>query len=133
VSFLEQLATKLGIRSKEDWYRVSNAQVDNAGGTTLRNKLAEVLMRAYPDYPWDPILFSNKSKASKQFLVLRFLEKSLSGYGKLTGLTETFALFLTVSGFRNSGGIWPSSFTCPILIATLLEFGFVYSSPSHRN
>src|SRR5690348_2737640 len=54
--FFDQLANKLGIKSQEDWYRVTKKQVEDNGGQELLSYYQYSPIRAleslYPEYEW---------------------------------------------------------------------------------
>ena len=65
------VSQKLGIRAKEDWYRVSLAQFDSImyGRALLRiyrNDIGRLLQAAFPDEQWDLQQFKSKDKRAAQ-------------------------------------------------------------------
>eukprot|EP01114_Cavostelium_apophysatum_P019814 TRINITY_DN6476_c0_g1_i1.p1 TRINITY_DN6476_c0_g1~~TRINITY_DN6476_c0_g1_i1.p1 ORF type:complete len:606 (-),score=129.46 TRINITY_DN6476_c0_g1_i1:43-1860(-) len=76
---LDDIAKLLGVKTWEDWYKVSRKAVESCGGSSLvsyhRNSVARALCEAYPQYPWQiwrfkevPSGFFNQSKVRRQFL-----------------------------------------------------------------
>ncbi len=53
-SFLENLAKKLNVNSKEDWYKVTTSTLKQHGGSELlrvyKGALYKVLVNVYPEY-----------------------------------------------------------------------------------
>ncbi len=65
--FIDDLAKKLQITNKEDWYKVTNAMlVSQSGGAKLLNayngSLSKLLSTVYPEYPWDALQFQHVPK-----------------------------------------------------------------------
>jgi len=63
-AFLDVLSLDLGLRTLDDWYRVSNHMVRIRGGSTLlsayyRDSLADALRSVYPHHSWCPWRFSH--------------------------------------------------------------------------
>lgn len=68
-SFLEFLRKEIGIRSEEDWYRVSAEQISAFGARGLYAKfgtLGKALKFAYPEVEWKLENFSNRDKRTRQ-------------------------------------------------------------------
>lgn len=64
------LAKQLGLKSMEDWYKVTVADVvENRGSGLLsnfyNNTLSDALKDIYPDHSWNPILFRRASMRDK--------------------------------------------------------------------
>jgi len=71
-SYLHGVASELDIEKPEDWYRVSQKQLENLQGAGLLRKmpLADALRIAYPDEQWDAGLLSARVKKTSQRCLL---------------------------------------------------------------
>jgi very-short-patch-repair endonuclease len=99
IQFRDYLATKLNLKTSDDWYNVSTNEIRNMGGNGLLNskyegKTLRFLKAVFPDTTWYPWLFKNTLKKfwsdnSTQHLFLQWLSNRLSwstrqDYYKLT-------------------------------------------------
>lgn len=80
VAFIKELGKDLSIRSLEDWYRVSQGQLEEAVplGVFKKYPLEFLLQQAFPDHNWDVGRLQTRqkgtSRASQRYLV-RMLEE----------------------------------------------------------
>ena len=67
-NFLQEAESKLGIRAKEDWYRVSREQLVQLRGATLLDNMSliDALEIAFPTVKWEHWRWEGGAKKSKQ-------------------------------------------------------------------
>ena len=69
---LNDIGGKLGVNTKEAWYKVSNQDIVDQGGSALlmryHGSLPAVLEAIYPETPWDPLRFSRAPRNHWQSL-----------------------------------------------------------------
>lgn len=108
-AFVKKLAKELRVTEKEQWYRVSAAQVCSIpGGSGLlqRMRLFEALCLAYPNEEWDDLRFSNRSKKSMQWQLwtsvrllypgMEVVEEHMLDTGATPGMSSNGAMELDV-------------------------------------
>jgi hypothetical protein len=80
----EKIGQKLGIKSIDDWYQVTNKQFIAQGGATLlskyRNSLSTTLKTLFPEYLTNPFFLAYGTGISGQYI-------NLSMYLKNIGIT----------------------------------------------
>ena len=72
---LSLIISSLHIKKKEDWYRISNKQLEEVCGTSFRYNvgLRKMLMEFFPSLPWPKQMFTMRSKKSQQRSLFLFL------------------------------------------------------------
>lgn len=68
--FVEKLKEKYNIQNKQDWYRLSYAQITETGGDRLLRlygSFGEILKLVYPEEKWNMKKFRKKDKRSAQW------------------------------------------------------------------
>jgi hypothetical protein len=59
--FFDSISEQLGVKKQEDWFRVTNAQVEERGGNGVLHyynySLMKALQAAYPEFQWEPPSF----------------------------------------------------------------------------
>eukprot|EP01124_Arcella_intermedia_P005983 TRINITY_DN13508_c0_g1_i2.p1 TRINITY_DN13508_c0_g1~~TRINITY_DN13508_c0_g1_i2.p1 ORF type:complete len:332 (-),score=86.98 TRINITY_DN13508_c0_g1_i2:119-1114(-) len=64
------MEAKLGVQELEDWYRITQDHLNHAGTAHTVKQLGglkQLLLRVYPDFPWDHQLLERKMKKSGQW------------------------------------------------------------------
>jgi hypothetical protein len=80
-AFIADMASKLGVSTLEDWYRVSVVELQKAGIKQVPaayGGLKGLLEMEYPDHPWQADRFGSKSKRTIQ----RTLKRAIVGLFK---------------------------------------------------
>ncbi len=86
---MDDIAKRLGIQNREDWYSVKAGQVLGAGGAALKmffgDSLIQTLQSVYPEYDWKPWQFAkvypdywSEATHQRKFLDSLSLENSSS-------------------------------------------------------
>eukprot|EP01126_Amoeba_proteus_P018019 TRINITY_DN1895_c0_g2_i4.p1 TRINITY_DN1895_c0_g2~~TRINITY_DN1895_c0_g2_i4.p1 ORF type:complete len:406 (-),score=71.79 TRINITY_DN1895_c0_g2_i4:1126-2343(-) len=61
--FFDSLETRLELKSKDDWYKVTLSRITKYGGGSImnsyQNSLSRALSNIYPEHAWKPFLFRN--------------------------------------------------------------------------
>lgn len=89
--FLLEAEFKLGLQSKEDWYRVSREQIVQLRGATLLESMSlpDALALAFPTVKWESSRWEGRAKKSKQRFLYAQLGTIFDGSrGHLTATTE---------------------------------------------
>jgi hypothetical protein len=65
-NFLDWLGQQLGFKEQQDWYKITQKQIELRGGYTLLKKygtsLSKLVMSIYTEFQWDSTRFSTVSK-----------------------------------------------------------------------
>eukprot|EP01121_Diplochlamys_sp_Union-15-3_P013862 TRINITY_DN4362_c0_g1_i1.p1 TRINITY_DN4362_c0_g1~~TRINITY_DN4362_c0_g1_i1.p1 ORF type:complete len:431 (-),score=54.16 TRINITY_DN4362_c0_g1_i1:183-1475(-) len=96
INFMNELATKLGISSLDDWYRVSWDQLEKFGAlpfVTSHGGLKGTLSYIYPNYPWDFTRFDIKHKKSAQKLLCNIVKEIFPTYTVIEEYTHPSMYF----------------------------------------
>jgi hypothetical protein len=108
----------LGLKSAEDWYRISATQIDNLGGRSLllhyKSNMYLALKTVYPDHEWDSVRFHRVERnrwASKatQKAFFDSVEKNIGMQSKEEWYTMTRTKIRELGGSFDIESLVPSS------------------------